>query len=121
MPVLPDPAQERANATARPAAAAQTSPLRAAAPLYAKNPPPAYPESARRNGWSGEVVVRVGVDAGGEVTSTGIESSSGYPVLDQAALTAVRKWRFLPAHRGAQALAGEVLVPIRFRLARPQP
>ena len=65
------------------------------------------------------MVVWVGVDADGGVTGTKVETSSGYPVLDQAALRAVRKWRFFPAHRGAQTLAGEVLVPIRFRLAQP--
>ena len=36
--------------------------------------------------------------------------------LDQAALDAVRQWRFVPARQGEQAVAAWVLVPIQFAL-----
>ena len=42
--------------------------------------------------------------------------SSGHPLLDDAALAAVRGWRFNPATRGGAAVAAPVDVPIRFRL-----
>lgn len=116
VPTLPDPVAQTRDLGQRRAAVA-SQPTRAAAPDYALNPPPAYPDVARRNGWSGEVLVRVAVAADGMVTSTGVETTSGFPVLDKAALRAVRRWHFLPAHRGAQNLPGEVLVPVRFRLS----
>ena len=116
-PTLPDPVVETQARAGSAAAAAPSQPTRAAAPLYALNPPPVYPDLARRNGWSGEVLVRVAVAASGEVTSTGLETTSGHQVLDRAALDAVRRWRFVPARQGSRPLPGEVLVPVRFRLA----
>ena len=118
--MLPDPARELAATARSQASSAASRPLLAAAPLYADNPPPAYPERARRNGWSGEVLVKVAVDASGEVTATDLENSSGYPILDAAAIAAVRDWHFVPARQGSRTLPGEVLVPIRFRLAGPR-
>jgi periplasmic protein TonB len=116
---LPIPARELAATAHSQAIPAARQPLLAAAPLYADNPPPAYPERARRNGWSGEVLVKVAVDASGEVTATDLENSSGHPILDEAALAAVRNWHFVPARQGSRPLPWEVLVPIRFRLSGP--
>jgi periplasmic protein TonB len=45
-----------------------------------------------------------------------IETSSGSTSLDEAALEAVRKWHFVPARRGAQAVEAWHLVPIVFKL-----
>ena len=36
--------------------------------------------------------------------------------LDRAALSAVKRWRFVPARRGSEAVAGRVIVPIHFNL-----
>jgi periplasmic protein TonB len=115
-PVLPDPGLDAAKAHRNRTGTAAALPVRSAAPLYADNPPPAYPDKARRNGWSGEVLVRVAVATDGGVTTTDLEASSGYPVLDAAAIAAVRRWRFVPARKGTRAVAGQVLVPVRFRL-----
>ena len=43
-------------------------------------------------------------------------TSAGHPDLDQAAMEAVRRWRFEPARRGADAVAMWVLLPVEFRL-----
>lgn len=80
------------------------------------NRPPAYPRRARRLGWEGRVVLRVRVDARGRVKTVNLGRSSGYDILDRAALAAVRGWRFSPATRGATPVAAWVEVPIRFRL-----
>jgi periplasmic protein TonB len=45
-----------------------------------------------------------------------IEKSSGFDRLDNAAVTAVKKWRFVPAKRNNQALSAYVLVPMPFIL-----
>lgn len=83
---------------------------------YLSNPPPAYPLPARRRGIEGTVLVRAEVAAGGECLRTELKKSSGAEVLDQAALEAVKKWRFVPAKRGTQAVVAWVEVPITFKL-----
>ena len=53
---------------------------------------PAYPDLARRMNISGVVKVQVTVDKNGAVKSSKLVG--GHPILAQAALDAVRKWRF---------------------------
>lgn len=83
---------------------------------YLKNPAPVYPPLARRMGEEGRVVLRVQVTAQGTADSVELMTSSGSDRLDQAALKAVRNWRFVPARRGGEAVASAVLVPITFKL-----
>jgi periplasmic protein TonB len=45
-----------------------------------------------------------------------VEKSSGHEMLDDCAVEAVRKWKFIPARRGETAVASSVLVPISFSL-----
>jgi periplasmic protein TonB len=87
-----------------------------AKPDYFRNPAPAYPESSRRAGHEGRVLLSVEVNASGRVTNLQIKSGSGYPALDQAALKTVRRWIFKPAKAGGVALSSRVDVPIRFEL-----
>ena len=49
-----------------------------------------------------------------------VETSAGYAALDQAAMIAVRTWRFEPARRGSEAVAVWVTLPVRFELSRAQ-
>jgi protein TonB len=83
---------------------------------YLSNPKPAYPLAARRRGIEGKVLLRVEVSPGGECLHAELKKSSGHDMLDQAALEAVRKWRFVPARRGNSAVAAWVEVPIAFKL-----
>jgi len=59
---------------------------------------PEYPVRAKRKGISGTVVVRFLVLPSGEVKGSSIfvESSSGYPELDDAVINALKRWRFEP-------------------------
>jgi protein TonB len=95
---------------------AQEAPLVEATPLYADNPPPNYPRSARRRGHQGTVLLSVFVDSGGRVDRLKVLASSGFDVLDEAALTAVRQWRFESGRRGDTKVGMWVEVPIRFEL-----
>jgi periplasmic protein TonB len=52
----------------------------------------------------------------GSAASVSVEKSSGSTSLDDAALDAVRNWRFVPARRGAQPVEAWHLVPIVFKL-----
>ncbi len=80
------------------------------------NQPPEYPERARRNEFEGRVVLRVQVLPNGTSGAVSVQKSSGYDILDQAALAAVKKWRFVPAKRGETAVSASLDVPIIFRL-----
>lgn len=83
---------------------------------YLDNPKPPYPALSRRLGEQGRVVLRVHVNAGGGADDVQLQASSGSPRLDQSALDTVRRWKFVPARRGAEAVAAWVLVPIAFTL-----
>lgn len=58
---------------------------------------PVYPEEARRDGIRGSVGVRIEVLENGRPGEIEVQRSSGHDSLDEAALQAVRKWRFVPA------------------------
>lgn len=83
---------------------------------YLDNPPPAYPMVARRMGWQGRVVLNVEVLASGLPGQITLHQGSGHEVLDNAALQAVRGWRFVPAQQGGEAVTKWFLVPIPFVL-----
>ncbi len=91
---------------------AQTS----AKPNYLKNPPPAYPEAARRLGQEGLVVLEANVSREGVPDSVKIKQSSGFSLLDEAAVRSVRRWKFEPAKIGTLPIESKVEVPIRFQL-----
>lgn len=83
---------------------------------YGFNPKPIYPNIARRQHWEGRVMLRVQVSAEGSSDSVRVQHSSGHEELDEAAVEAVRKWRFIPAKRGDTPVSCSVLVPIIFTL-----
>jgi len=83
---------------------------------YLHNPKPRYPSAAQKRGMEGMVMVNVRVGRDGQPLEALIHTSSGYGVLDRAALKAVRNWRFEAARRGNTRVEGEVLVPINFEL-----
>jgi protein TonB len=79
---------------------------------------PAYPSAPRRLGIQGTTILRVHVLADGRIGDVLVEHSAGHSDLDQAAMEAVRRWRFEPARRGADAVAMWVLLPVQFRLTQ---
>ncbi len=83
---------------------------------YLNNPAPSYPRLSRKIGEEGRVLLKVLVSAEGAANTVNVEKSSGYTRLDQAAIDAVKRWKFIPARKGSQALSAYVLVPIQFSL-----
>jgi periplasmic protein TonB len=79
---------------------------------------PRYPDSARRRGIEGTVVVMAYVTEQGRVEKVQVEQSAGHTDLDQAAVEAVGRWRFEPARRGRQPVAMWVSIPVKFVLNR---
>lgn len=88
-----------------------------AEPNYLKNPEPPYPPAARRRRQEGLVLISVSVTAQGHAEKAEIKQSSGYPLLDAAALNAVLAWEFIPARIGPQAVPSDIEVPVRFKLS----
>ena len=86
-------------------------------PEYRSNPAPIYPDSARRKRQEGVVWLMVEVGEHGETRAVAVQQSSGHTALDEAAVTAVRGWKFAPARQGERPVAARVEVPVRFRLA----
>ncbi|MDD5034436.1 MAG: TonB family protein [Methylococcaceae bacterium] len=83
---------------------------------YLNNPRPVYPDVARSRNWDGLVLLRVHVTEDGHCSELSVQRSSGHEMLDESAMEAVRRWRFVPAKRGELAQASWVTVPIEFRL-----
>ncbi|HUT40458.1 MAG TPA: TonB family protein [Gammaproteobacteria bacterium] len=120
----PSPQLPQAIASASPTAAGRPSttesplePPRADA-AYLRNPPPSYPKRLLRRGVEGEVLVRAQVQDDGRCSRVQLKESSGFRQFDEAALSAVRDWRFVPARQGEQTVVAWVDVPIAFRITR---
>lgn len=84
---------------------------------YRDTPQPQYPDSARRAGKEGRVLLLVLVDEEGRAKTVEINASSGHDTLDQAASEALKKWRFVPARAGGKPIETWVKVPIEFQLS----
>jgi protein TonB len=112
VPAVPK-ATEPIAVTVAPTALAAVSPPEFNA-AYLHNPPPAYPAQSKRHSEEGKVLLRVYVSAAGTAEKVELQTSSGWPRLDQAAQEAVRSWRFVPAKQGDKAVAAWVIVPINF-------
>lgn len=86
-------------------------------PRFRIPPTPAvYPPRSIELGQQGEVLVRVRLQPDGAAAEIVVWRSSNFPLLDRAALTAVRGWHFLPALRDGRPVAAWVEIPIRFHL-----
>ena len=83
---------------------------------HLNNPAPVYPALSRRLGEQGRVLLDVLILPDGSVGEMRLKSSSGFPRLDAAALSAVRRWRYQPARRGSTPIAYWYVQPIIFSL-----
>ena len=121
----PTPAKPAEALPGAPVAAASVPPQTAALPLIpprpvsgaAGNAVPDYPAAARRQRLQGKVVLQVEVSTQGSAGKITVLTSSGHRELDDAAVSSVRKWRFVPASRGGEAVPATAEIPIQFRLA----
>ncbi|MGN6514571.1 MAG: energy transducer TonB [Rhizomicrobium sp.] len=78
---------------------------------------PPYPPTARRLGQQGTVILAITVGADGSVSAAQVETSSGFPELDQAALTWVKAhWRYKPAMQGGVAVPSATKAAVKFDL-----
>jgi protein TonB len=97
----------------RPAAPVRVAQL-PVAPRKIADARPLYPEIARAARREGTVVLEAVLDTAGRVTQLRVIQS--VPLLDQAALDAVRQWRYTPSVYGGQPVSVLMTITIRFQL-----
>ncbi len=88
-----------------------------AKPRYRTNPAPDYPIPSKRRREEGIVLLNVQVQVDGTPAAVSLNRSCGHPLLDRAALDAVRRWTFEPARAAGVPVSSLVVVPVRFSLA----
>ncbi|MEB2551626.1 energy transducer TonB [Burkholderia gladioli] len=84
--------------------------------LGCRIPRPDYPPKAKRLEQEGTVLVRLTIGADGAVKTARVARSSGYPLLDAAALTSIEAGRCQPYTTAGIARAVEAEQPIAFNL-----
>lgn len=79
---------------------------------------PTYPESARRQGVQGTVILKIQILSSGRPGSVSVYRSSGNDGLDDAAVEAVQQWRFIPAEdrSTSEPITCVTTMPVVFRL-----
>jgi len=84
----------------------------------AKVVPPHYPPSAVSGHKTGAVILRIGYDAAGKVTSAVLDPDApkAHDVLVKAAIKAVQTWTFQPELVGGHGVAGFAITPFCYQL-----
>ena len=75
--------------------------------------PPKYPTALRAHGAPGQAVLTLMLSAQGAVLEARVDSAT-HPALGEAALAAVRQWRFLPKVENGMAVNSKVVLPVDF-------
>jgi protein TonB len=75
---------------------------------------PVYPQLARQSKVEGDVVVIADIDAAGKVIAA--RATAGPMNLRQAAVDAVRNWKYEPANLSGKPTSAQVSIKIQFRL-----
>jgi protein TonB len=88
--------------------------VRPPVPLY--EPRPEYPQIARQARVSG--VVHLEALIGTDGTVRGLQLASGHPLLVQAAMEAVRRWRYTPTLLNGDPIEVVMLIDVSFTLSK---
>ncbi len=84
-------------------------------PFQTHAPPPKYPRKERKAHHEGVVTLKVVVNSEGVPTEITVAQTLS-PDFDQAAIDAVKQWKFAPATRDGKAVAVQIAVEIAFHL-----
>lgn len=85
---------------------------------HLNNPAPQYPSLSRRMREEGRVLLDVHILPDGSVGEVRLRTTSGFRRLDDAAIAAVQRWRYVPARQGEKAIAYWYVQPIVFSLTQ---
>ena len=78
---------------------------------------PRYPKAAARERVEGHVLLELGIDEQGHVASATVRESAPPGVFDEAALAAVKAWKFRPASVHCRPVATRGMQRIDFKMA----
>jgi TonB family protein len=107
--------QAEADLTAaRDATAAQTNIVSAASLKRVRMVSPVYPDAARKRGVEGWVELAFTVQTNGTVDAVEVRNASPAEVFDDAAMRAVRQWRFEPIVRNGEKVEQRAMVRLKF-------
>jgi TonB family protein len=82
--------------------------------LLLQKVPPSYPEQALKAGLQGAVVLQAWIDKDGSIRD--LKLVDGSLLLGQAAVKAVKQWRYKPYVRNGVAVEAQTYVTVNFRL-----
>jgi protein TonB len=85
-------------------------------PTYVVRTEPIYPTEARRRHQQGVVGLELFINESGALDKVEVVKSSGYPLLDAAAIRAMRQSQFVPAMNGRQKIRSRAEATVTFRL-----
>ena len=75
-----------------------------------------YPAIARRKGWQGIVKLELHIEADGSITDLQVEETSGYSILDKAAMRCLQFASLPGAARWLRGQTIDIVVPVEYRL-----
>ena len=75
-----------------------------------------YPAIARRKGWQGVVKLELHIESDGRISDLHIDATSGYALLDEAALQSLQLANVPDAAQWLHGEAIDIIVPIEYRL-----
>ncbi len=75
-----------------------------------------YPRLARKRNWQGKVLLAMQITPAGTVRNIRLTKSSGYPILDQAALKAMQQVETLPAMKNILQTDLDIEIPVLYQL-----
>jgi TonB family protein len=114
------PAAGQQASGAEPPASSAPAPARVEPPKLLEQTEAEFPQQARDAGLEhGVVLVRATIDAQGHVAAAEVPEAVGYG-FDEAALSAVQRYRFEPAYRGEVAVSAIVLIRVELSLPTPE-
>ncbi|AMN48241.1 hypothetical protein ACG33_14270 [Steroidobacter denitrificans] len=107
---------ERELAAAHEAYAQETSIVSVTSLTRTRTVDPIYPESALKRGIEGWIELTFTVTPNGSVNDIEVRNASPAGVFDDAAIRAVRSWRFVPVTHNGEKIAQRAMVRLRFAL-----
>ena len=112
-----EPMKERSVTKESLAPGVSDEPVMVTDPSILRSVEPRYPKLAQRRNQQGIVMLDVIVDERGSPMTINILESSGYPILDKAAIDAVKRWSFKPEQRNSQFVKSRVHIPVAFEIS----
>ena len=75
-----------------------------------------YPPVARRKGWQGTVVLKLHIESNGRISRLQVSETSGYPVLDRAAVDSLQLASVVQADQWLNGKSVDIVLPVEYRL-----